>query len=139
MDASTKKFKQSPPKKSLIAIVPYNKRVDRSLSMIQLKGRLEAMGIDSGTVGVRGEERHAALFQRLSDAYNEEDVAEDEVRARREARSDEGACAQTNTNECLPAPFAAFFLHCSMRAATLTRKVREYSTARYFRARRRCC
>ncbi|GMH94269.1 hypothetical protein TrST_g13692 [Triparma strigata] len=71
MDPASKRLERSPPKKREEAV--YNPRVDTSLSVVQLKGKLEAMGIDSSTPGMRGQDRHEALLERLSICYDEDD------------------------------------------------------------------
>lgn len=75
INPTNKKIERSPPKIKEIPV--YNERVDRSLSVIQLKGKLEAHGIDSSTPGLRGEDRHDALFEKLSICYDEDDKDSD--------------------------------------------------------------
>jgi len=77
MDPSTKTFKQSPPKAAPEPI--YNSRVDVGLSIIQLKGMIEAMGLSASTPGARGNARHAVLLRRMSDVYDDEDASNSDL------------------------------------------------------------
>ncbi|GMH48842.1 hypothetical protein TrRE_jg4174 [Triparma retinervis] len=77
MDPGTKTFKQSPPKAKPAPV--YNNRVEPNLSIIQLKGMLEAMGLSASTPGARGDQRHAVLLKRLSDVYDDEDASNSDL------------------------------------------------------------